>query len=104
MRMFAKAVLGALALSTVAMAAEPANAAVVFGFGLGPGYGYYGAPYSAPCSYRSYYWPYSCGYPYYYGPRFYGYAGRPFFGARFGFRGGYRGGFRGGYRGGFRRG
>jgi len=60
------------------MAAEPANAAVAFSFGVGgPGYyGYYGAPYGyygPRYRYRPYYRPYAYyGRPYY-RPYRYGY-------------------------------
>jgi hypothetical protein len=82
MKLFTKAAMGALALASVAFAAEPANAAVSFGFGVGPGYygGYYGSPYyygGYRPAYRPYYRPYRYGYRRYYGPR-YRYRYRPY--------------------------
>ena len=53
MRLLIKAAMGALALGSVALAAEPANAQVGFGFSFGtPYYGGYYGPY-----YRGYWGP-----------------------------------------------
>lgn len=100
MKRFAKIALGALLMAgaATAMTAAPADARVVVGLGVGPGY--YGAPPPAyPYrSYDCYYYGY-CGYPAY--PAYYGYYGPPAVSLGFGWGGGWHDGWRGGWHGGW---
>lgn len=108
MKTFAKVALSALVLAgaATAVASSPADARVVVGFGVGPGYYGYGPAYYPRYScdpYSRWYNPYRCGGyydgyyggPAYYGPAYYG----PSIGFSFG--GGGWGGHRGGWGGGF---
>ena len=88
MKLLVKAAMGALALGSVAFAAEPAAAQVGFGFSIGTPYygGYYGSPY-----YGGSYYGYRSYRPYYrsYYPRYrYGYR-RPYRRYGYGYRGYY---------------
>ena len=102
MKKFAKVALGTLMLAgaVTAVASSPADARVVVGFGVGPGY--YGPAYYpryACDPYSRWYNPYRCDYygpaygPAYYGPAYYG----PSIGFSFGGGGWGHGGWHGGW-------
>ena len=101
MKKFAKVALGGLILAgaATAVASSPADARVVVGFGVGPGY--YGPAYYPRIScdpYSRWYDPYRCGY---YGPAYYrGYYGPSYYGPSIGFSFGGGGWGHGGWHGG----
>jgi hypothetical protein len=104
MKKFAKVALSALLLAgaATAVASSPADARVVVGFGVGPGYYGYGPAYYPGYScdpYSRWYSPYRCGG--YYGPAYYGgYYGPSYYGPSIGFSFGGGGWGHGGWHGG----